>query len=390
MSRTVVIVSVMLVLAACSGAAPSGSTGTVAPAAASVAPATPVAPTVSPSSTAAAGTYSTRHFSVPIDVAVPSFVDPQPAEESANFVTWLSPDEALAIRFLRPVVVYQPGSATAGPLPTDYIGDLLGQVDHGAKFADRKDTTVSGHSTVVLTATTTKSIDGSLGCPGTGISADECFGLQPEYALRIGDHRGTDAGPLLIWLRSAVHLTADVAAEPERFDQLLAGLRFADRPSGSRPRASGSPSSYLAEDGDPTAAVAASIARRARPRSLQSRRRSRRTAGRAGSCRRRCRRRCRSPSRPARPRSRAARRTASVTRAARGNGARVSRSATSSRPTSRPRPRISPTAGWSAEPLVEERPGAARPSSRSPRRDPRPRRIRRTSRATAAPTGACE
>jgi hypothetical protein len=231
-----VSLSVVFVLAGCSGAASSRSTGTAGSPAASipsVASATPAAssatPSEAPSATPAAGTYSTRHFAVPIDVVLPPFVDPQPAEDSANFVTWLSADEALAIRFLRPVVVYQPGSATAGPLPTDYIGYLLGQADHGAQFTDRKDTTVDGNKAVVLTATTAKSIDGSLGCPGTGIIADECFGLQPEYALRMAII-DMDSGPLLIWLRSSLHLTEDVAAEPERFDELLAGLRFVDRP----------------------------------------------------------------------------------------------------------------------------------------------------------------
>ena len=76
-------------------------------------------------------------------------------------------------------------------------------------------------------------------------------------------------------------------------------------------------------------------------------------------------------------------------RAARGNGSRLARSATSSTPTIRPRPRISPTAGWVPNAAV------ARSRSRSPltalaSTSDSLSMMRRTSRATAAPTGACE
>ena len=124
------------------------------------------------------------------------------------------------------------------------------------------------------------------------------------------------------------------------------------------------------------------------PRSGPAPRRSRRTAARAGSCRRRRRWRCRSPSRAARPARGPPRTTASAIRSPRGNGARVARSATSSMPTSRPRPRISPTAGWppsasleqAEQPLalgrarLDERPrsrGCAGPRGRPPRRPAR-------------------
>ena len=236
MSRFAALLTVVLSLAACGGASPAEPAAPTAPAvppsqAPVAASAAPTVASVAPSAAAAtsapaAGSYRTSQFAIPFDVIVPSYVESTPADESANFVTWLSVDESLAIRFLHPVVVYQPGSTTTSPVPTDYLTYLLSQTDHGATFDGRKDTTIDGHQATILTVTMSKSIDGSLGCPDTGISADECFGIQPEYAMRLAVVT-TERGPLLIWLRSAAHMSADVAAEPERFEQLLAGLHFA-------------------------------------------------------------------------------------------------------------------------------------------------------------------
>jgi len=181
------------------------------------------------SSSAPSGpSYSTRFFSVPFDLALPAFLDPTPSGEEPNFVTWGSSDGSVAARFLRPVVVFPPGSTDSTTLPADFVAYLLGQTDHGAHFADREDTTVDGHKTIIVTGTTDQSLDGSLGCPGTGIEADACFGLQPEFSLRVAVI-ATDTGPLLIWLRSSVDASADVTASHQRLDQLLAGFHFATR-----------------------------------------------------------------------------------------------------------------------------------------------------------------
>ena len=70
-----------------------------------------------PATTSVAGVpYSTQYFSTTLDLALPSFVDPAPVEESANFVTWGSPDGSVAVRILRPVVLYPPGSTENAPL----------------------------------------------------------------------------------------------------------------------------------------------------------------------------------------------------------------------------------------------------------------------------------
>jgi hypothetical protein len=81
----------------------------------------------------------------------------------------------------------------------------------------------------VLTATSDEPIDGAIGCPDTSTTADKCFGLQPEFALRIAII-ATDQGPVLIWLRSNADAAADVAAASERLDSFLGGVHFADRP----------------------------------------------------------------------------------------------------------------------------------------------------------------
>ena len=230
MPRITAIAGVMLCVVACGGS-PSGSSvatagsSSAATAAPSVA-ATPAAPSTRPAaSPSAAAGYSTTTFGTPIDFVVPSFVPAEPTEESGHFMTFVADDNSVAIRFLQPVVVYTPGSSTTSPLPTDYVSYLLGQTDHGATFADRADITVDGHKATVVTATTGRSINGSLGCPETGMTAEDCFGLQPEFYMRLAVV-ATDGGPLLIWLRSGAEVTDDVAAAKDRFEQVLAGVRF--------------------------------------------------------------------------------------------------------------------------------------------------------------------
>ena len=167
-------------------------------------------------------------FTTPLDVDVPSWLQPTPDEDSAHFVTWSSGDGSRAVRVLHPVLVYPPGSTTTAPIPADYVGYLLGQADHGGHLTDRQDATVDGHPATLFTGTTDQSLDGSLGCPESGITANDCFGLQPEFVLRIAVIT-TDDGPLLIWLRNNVDANPDMKAEAQRFDQLLAGVHFSTR-----------------------------------------------------------------------------------------------------------------------------------------------------------------
>jgi len=205
------LVATALSLAACSG----GS-----------APSPPLAPSAAARSTGSE--YSTKYFTTPLDLSVPSWLVPTPTEDTAQFVTFTSSDDSRSVRILSPVVLYPPGSTTETPIPQDYVGYLLTQTAHGGHLTDRIDTTVDGHPATVVTARTDKPLDGSLGCPDTGISPSDCFGLQPELILRLAVIR-TDHGPLLIWLRNQVSAKPDLATETQHFTELLSGVHFSAR-----------------------------------------------------------------------------------------------------------------------------------------------------------------
>jgi hypothetical protein len=210
-------VAVIVSLAACAGGSSPTTSGTAA-----AAPAGP--------------TYSTKYFTMPVDVALPSWLAPTPTDDTAHFVTFGSSDGSRKLRILSPVVVYPPGASRATPIPKDYVSYLLGQAANGGHFAERVDTKVDGRPATVVTATTSHSLDGSLGCPDAGISAPDCFGLQPEVIARLAVIT-TDRGPLLIWLRNDVENHPDMKAEAARFAQFLAGVHF----SGRSPQAAPAP-----------------------------------------------------------------------------------------------------------------------------------------------------
>lgn len=172
--------------------------------------------------------YSTKYFTTPLDLSVPPWLVPAPAEDTAQFVTFTSADDSRSVRILSPVVLYPPGSTTETPIPQDYVGYLLTQTEHGGQLTDRVETTVDGHPATVMTAGSDKPLDGSLGCPDTGISPSDCFGLQPDLILRLAVVR-TDRGPLLIWLRNQVSADPDMATEAQHFIQLLSGVHFSAR-----------------------------------------------------------------------------------------------------------------------------------------------------------------
>ena len=193
-----------------------------------------------PTSTAVGGAgaegsvYSTSVFVLPFEVAMPTWLGDTENTEEPNFVTW-SPSEDVAlserdlhpaVRFLIPVVVYPPGDTEATPPPDDYLAYLLAQSEHGASLEDVTETTVGGSPATIVSATVADSLDGSLGCPAEGITAHDCFGLQPDLTLRIAviDVGGTT---LLAWLRHA-----EAAGEPEltreiaAFEEMLATVHF--------------------------------------------------------------------------------------------------------------------------------------------------------------------
>jgi hypothetical protein len=112
---------------------------------------------------------------------------------------------------------------------------------------------VGGQAATLLTATTDRALDGSLGCPTRKTSAPDCFGLQPDLALRIAVVKVHDQ-TLLIWLREDEGAdTAEIKERIEAFEEMLATLRFSDRspvrasPSGESASTAPAPSAI---DGD--------------------------------------------------------------------------------------------------------------------------------------------
>ena len=178
---------------------------------------------------ASASSYASTSFAVPFSVALPVWLPPTPHAEQPNFVTWEAADIGLNVRFLVPVDVYPPGSTGTTPPPQDYLAYLRSQSDHGAHFADMTETTVGGRPATLITATTDNSLDGSLGCQDEAMTADDCWGLQPDLILRIAVIPVSDK-TLLVWLRGNAFAPEEFTTHLASFEQMLASIRFSDAP----------------------------------------------------------------------------------------------------------------------------------------------------------------
>jgi len=189
----------------------------------------PLAATVSPTATPSPSLYASTSFEIPFDIAPPDWLDPEPTLERATFVTWQQPG-APAVRILAPQSVYRPGESKDTAVPEDYVSYLRGQAGAGAHFEDQGAVTIDAHPGTILTASTDKSLDGSLGCPMKGMLAAACFGLQPEYSLRMAVTQ-VDGRTLLLWLRTPTGVSADqVSRYRASFEAMLASVRFSARP----------------------------------------------------------------------------------------------------------------------------------------------------------------
>jgi hypothetical protein len=216
---------------ACAGAStsPSHSTGPSlsATTAADSAPAS-----ASPSASEPVGErYASTSFAVPLTVIVEPLLKLPPIADTTNLLTWdAAADDNEKIRFLIPVKVYPPlsygRSGDPEPPPTDYLAYLLGQASYGAEFSDRSTITVDGHAATVMTATTPRSLNASLGCPELGMDQDDeaCFGLQPQYILRIAVIDMGDGTTLLAWARTGFF--APDKKFNAMFGRMLANLQF--------------------------------------------------------------------------------------------------------------------------------------------------------------------
>lgn len=87
-------------------------------------------------------TISSATFSVAFSVRPPTWSNGPLDPEERNFATWVSADDAHAIRFLAPVSIYRRGTAKPVSVPTDYLRYLLDLGKYGAKFVDVTKTTV--------------------------------------------------------------------------------------------------------------------------------------------------------------------------------------------------------------------------------------------------------
>jgi hypothetical protein len=208
-----VLTAALLLSSACSTASPN----------AGPAP-TPVASsTATPAASGAI--YASQSFVVPFQVTVPAWLPVKADQDRPNFLTWERPGLP-AVRFLVPVAVYPRGSTKASKPPQDYLSYLLDQAQRGAHFSDQAQTTVGGRPATIVTGTTGKPLDGSLGCPEVNQTAEDCFGLQPDVSLRLAVVPFDDK-VLLIWLRTALDADQkDAAAKVASFQDMLASVSF--------------------------------------------------------------------------------------------------------------------------------------------------------------------
>jgi hypothetical protein len=234
---TVLPLGLLLILVgatACAGTStsPSASTGPIASTEASSAPASSAPPSASPSASEPVGErYTTTSFAVPLTVIVEPLLKSPPIADTTNFLTWnAAADANEKIRFLIPAEVYPPRGGGPEPPPTDYLAYLQGQASYGAEFSDVSTNTVDGHAATLMTATTTESLNGSLGCPVIGVDnpehggVGECFGLQPDVILRIAVIDMGGGTTLLAWARTGIAAPDDEFNA--MFERMLANLQF--------------------------------------------------------------------------------------------------------------------------------------------------------------------
>jgi hypothetical protein len=172
--------------------------------------------------------YTSVAFVVPLTLTLNELLNPVPILDTPNLLTWdAAASDNDKVRFLLPVEVYRPGSSTPEPPPADYLGYLQDQAENGAAFGDVTALTVDGRPATLLTGTTSTSLNGSLGCAikgGDPGSLLDCFGLQPQFSLRIAVIDMGDNTTLLAWART----DAEVPNEPflDRFERMLGTIEF--------------------------------------------------------------------------------------------------------------------------------------------------------------------
>jgi len=177
-----------------------------------------------PASASSAQHFTSQVFSVPFTARVPASLAPRPSEDTKTLISWRAVGGENGVRFLLPVVIYRPDSTTPQPPPSDYPSYMRGLVGAGATFADQSTTTVDGHEAILMTGTTSRALDGTLGCPAATTPVAVCFGLQPDVALRIAVV-GLDGRTLLAWARTQAG-APDTAEFFAAFETMLHDLQL--------------------------------------------------------------------------------------------------------------------------------------------------------------------
>jgi hypothetical protein len=179
---------------------------------------------VTPSGSGTAS-YTTVKFGVPLSVTVAAGLASPPTDDTPGLLSWTATaNDNNRVRFLLPAEVYPPDAVRPMPPPSDFPGYVKGLADRGGVYSDVTTRTVDGETASMFTATSSRPLDGSLGCPTIGADRVEgCFGLQPDFALRIAviDVNGK---PLLVWARTDAQ--APDAAFLGEFEDMLATVDF--------------------------------------------------------------------------------------------------------------------------------------------------------------------
>jgi hypothetical protein len=163
---------------------------------------------------------------MPLTVTVGPLLKSPPTADDPNLVSWDAASSANEkVGFLIPVEVYQPGSSTPQAPPRHYIEYLQGLAGQGAAFSKVTTLRVGAYAATLMTATTTRRMDGSLGCPVKGADASAgCFGLQPQFSLRIAVIEVSPEMTFVAWARTGAD--APDPAFDAMFEAMLASVKF--------------------------------------------------------------------------------------------------------------------------------------------------------------------
>jgi hypothetical protein len=162
-----------------------------------------------------------------LTVTVDPRLDPHPTIDSPHLLSFdAATGDEEKVRFLVPTVTYVPGSPTPGEPPADFLAYLHAQVPNGFRLTEETSTVVGGRPATLLTGTSEPggSYDGSLGCQTPDTDPAECFGVQPEFALRLAVVPLDSGDTLLIWARR--YADHDDPEYVRAFEAMLQTVRF--------------------------------------------------------------------------------------------------------------------------------------------------------------------